>query len=411
MPQPAPQPIAGRSPSAVLRRNAPFAWFAGSLALWSAAAGMQQVLYSWLVIGELRANAEWAGTAQMFQSLPALLFLLVGGATADRRDRRRMLMALHVAAAIAAGAMGFVVAAGALGMGVLVVYGLSWGTTQAFAQPARDALISDVAGSDLMRAITAATLTQFVAAAVGSRVAGWAAHLGTPVGLATQASVVLLGFLLLVPLPRPQATGAIRGGAISMIRAGLREVWRSPRLLPIALLVAADGLFYMGPFAVLCPLMIRDVYRGGVNDLSRVMMTLPLGTITGSVVVLLRRGIRHKGSVFLIALMGVALCLVGLYFQPPLWGFMLIIFAWGIFHSLFLNTSRTLFQEAARASHRARILSIHALGLLGMAPLSNLAAGFLARLVGPSTACALAGGTMVIIVCAAWGFTPVRRME
>jgi hypothetical protein len=409
--QPAPQPLAGPSPNAALRRNAPFAWFAGSLALWSAAAGMQQVLYSWLVIGELRSNAEWAGTAQMFQSLPALLFLLVGGATADRRDRRRMLMALHVVAAIAAGAMGFVVGAGALSMGVLIVFGLSWGTTQAFAQPARDALISDVAGSDLMRAITAATLIQFAAAAVGSRVAGWAAHLGTPLGLATQGSVVLVGFLLLVPLPRPYATGAIRGGTLAMIRAGLQEVWHSQRLLPIALLVAADGLFYMGPFAVLCPLIIRDVYHGGVNDLSRVMMTLPLGTITGSLFVLLRRGIRHKGRVFLIALMGVALCLVGLSAQPPLWGFMLIIFAWGVFHSLFFNTSRTLFQEAARASHRARILSIHALGLLGMAPLSNLAAGFAGRLIGPSAACALAGGAMVAIVSFAWFFTSVRTMD
>jgi len=199
--------------------------------------------------------------------LPALLFLLVGGATADRRDRRRMLMALHVVAAIAAGAMGFVVGAGALSMGVLIAFGLSWGTTQAFAQPARDALISDVSGSDLMRAITAATLIQFAAAAVGSRVAGWAAHLGMPLGLATQASVVLLGFLLLVPLPRPHATGAIGGGTLAMIRAGLQEVWHSQRLLPIALLVAADGLFYMGPFAVLCPLMIRDVYHRGVNDL------------------------------------------------------------------------------------------------------------------------------------------------
>jgi hypothetical protein len=167
----------------------------------------------------------------------------------------------------------------------------------------------------------------------------------------------------------------------------------------------------MGPFAVLCPLIIRDVYHGGVNDLSRVMMILPLGTITGSIAVLLRRGIRHKGRVFLIALLGVALCLVALYAEPPLWGFMAIIFAWGVFHSLFFNTSRTMFQEAALTSHRARILSIHALGLLGMAPISNLAAGFLGRLVGPSTACALAGGTMVVIVGAAWALSDVRRMK
>lgn len=400
-------------PAGPLGARAPFGWFAGSLALWSGAMGMQQVLYSWLVLGELRADAEWVGTVQMCQSLPALLFLLLGGATADRRDRRRVLLVLHAAAAVTAGAMGFVVAAGALGMGVLLVYGLCWGTTQAFAQPARDAVISDVAGGDLMRAITAATLIQFLAVALGSRLAGWAAHLGTPMGLAIQAALVMLGFALLLFLPPmpPHAITSARGGTVAAIRAGLREVRRSERLWPIALLVAADGLFYMGPFAVLCPLMVRDVYHGGVTDLSLVMMTLPLGTIGGSLFVLLRHGIRHRGRVFLIALMGVALCLVALSAEPPLWAFMAIVFVWGVCHSLFFNTSRTLFQETALASHRARILSIHSLGLLGMAPLSNLAAGFLGRLLGPGAACALAGGAMVVIVGTAWTVSDVRHAD
>lgn len=411
MPLPGAQTSAVRS-GAALRGRAPFGLFAASLGLWSGAAGMQQVLYSWLVLGELRANAEWMGTAQMLQSLPALLFLLVGGATADRRDRRRVLLVLHVAAAAAASAMGFVVAAGALGMGVLLAYGLSWGTTQALAQPARDAVISDVAGDDLMRAITAATLIQFLASALGSRLAGWAAHLGTPAALSMQAALLVLGFVLLLLLPpMPPHAAAARGSTLAAIRGGLREVWHSERLRPIALLVAADGLFFMGPFAVLTPLMVRDVYHGGVNGLSLVMMTLPLGTIAGSIVVLLRRGIRHRGRVFLLALMGVALCLVALSAQPPLWGFMLIVFAWGVCHSLFFNTSRTLFQETALASHRARILSIHSLGLLGMAPISNLTAGFLGRLTGPGAACALAGSAMVGIVAAAWALSDVRRMD
>jgi hypothetical protein len=209
----------------------------------------------------------------------------------------------------------------------------------------------------------------------------------------------------------PPHAVAARGGTVAAIRAGLREVWHSPRLRPIALLVAANGLFFMGPFAVLSPLMIRDVYHGGVGDLSLVMMTLPLGTIAGSIVVLLRRGIRRRGRVFLLALLGVALCLVALSAQPPLWGFMLVVFAWGIFHSLFFNTSRTLFQEEALASHRARILSIHSLGLLGMAPISNLAAGFLGRVLGPGAVCGLAGGAMVVIVAAAWVLSDVRRMD
>ena len=142
--------------------------------------------------------------------------------------------------------------------------------------------------------------------------------------------------------------------------------------------MAGDGLFFMGPFVVFVPLLLRDFYGGGIGLLSSVMMVLPLGTIAGSLVVLLRGGVRRKGLVFLIALLGVSGCLLAIAARPPFAGLLAAIFAWGIFHSLFFNTSRTLFQEGAPPALRARVLSIHTLAFLGMAPLSHLGAGLLA---------------------------------
>ena len=60
--------------------------------LWFGGWGMLQVLFSWLVVGELRAREELVGVAQLALVLPALLFLLLGGAVADRLDRRRLLV-------------------------------------------------------------------------------------------------------------------------------------------------------------------------------------------------------------------------------------------------------------------------------------------------------------------------------
>jgi MFS family permease len=394
-------------------RRAPYAWFVASVAAWALAAGMQQVLFSWLVIGELHQGPQWMGAAQMCQMLPSLLFLLVGGVTADRGDCRRLLLGLHTAAALAAGAMAVTVQSGAVGLAVLIAYGLSWGTIQTFAQPARDALLSDVAGDDLMRAVTGVTLAQFAGQALGSRLAGLGASLGNATALAIQASLVLIGALPLWRLPHPVShppRGA-GGTTLAAIRDGLREVWESDRLRPVALLVAADGLFYMGPYLVLCPLAVRDVYRGDVRTLSLAMMSLTLGTIAGSLAVLLRGGVRRKGRAFLLALLGVACCLLGLSLRPPFWGFVSLIFLWGICHSFFFNTSRTLFQHAAPPSHRARVLSVHGLGLLGMAPVSNLGAGFLAMRVDPLSGCALAGGVMVLVTSLAWAFTSVRHLE
>jgi hypothetical protein len=274
-------------------------------------------------------------------------------------------------------------------------------------------LLSEVVTGDLMRAVTGAALAQFTAQAVGARLAGFSGRLGNPAALGLQAAVFAVGVAMTWRLPPAPPIRARTGGgsALSAIREGLREVAQSERLRPVAVLVACDGLFFMGPFIVLCPLIVRDVYHGGISELSLVVMALTAGTIGGSVAVLLRGGVRRKGRTFLLALLGVASCLVTLGAPLSFQAFIAVTVGWGICHSLFFNTSRALFQEAAPPSHRARVLSIHSLGLLGMAPLSNLAAGFVSDLVGPRTTCALAGLAMLAITAVAWVVTPVGRLE
>ena len=157
-----------------------YAWFVAGITSWFLGAGMQQVLFAWLLVGELHQDPQWVGTAQMCQTLPALLFLLLGGLIADRFDRRKLLVVLHALAAVTAAGMGLAVGTGLLSLGVVILYGLSWGTLAAFAMPARDALLFEVVTGDLMRAVTGAALAQFAAQAAGARLAGFSGRLGPP---------------------------------------------------------------------------------------------------------------------------------------------------------------------------------------------------------------------------------------
>jgi len=397
-------------PSAVPR---PYLLFVAGVGSWALAAGMQQVLFTWLLVGELRVSPRWVGVAQMCQMLPSLLFLLAGGLLADRVELRRLTLSLHLVAASAAAALALVVHGGWVALATLLPYALVWGTIQAFAGPARDAMISHVSGRDLMRAVTGVTLVQFSAVALGSRLGGLGQQIGSDAALGVQSAILLAGLVAVARLPRaePHAPAGERTRALGSIQSGLVEVRRSPRLFPVALLVAADGLFYMGPFQVLVPLIVRDAYGGSLSELSLVLMILPIGTIVGSLAVILRGGVRRMGLVFLLALLGIAAVLVAIAVQPPFWAFGVLIFAWGICHSLFFNTSRTLFQLAATPAQRARVLSVHSLGLLGMAPISNLAAGVLAEAVGPLAGCAAAGVAMILVTGFALAATPVRRFE
>ena len=219
--------------------------------------------------------------------------------------------------------------------------------------------------------------------------AGFGEWFGNPAVIGLQAALLLLGLIPLARLPRIPPHARHQSAPLSAfeLRAGIREVARTPGLLSVTVLLSANGLFFNGPFLVLCPVIIRDVYDGSLRDLSLVMMALPLGTIVGSAAVLIRGRMRRKGRVFLAALLTVSLCLLALYFKPPLYGFVGIIFIWGIGHSLFFNSSKTLFQEAAPDAHRARVLAVHPLAFMGMSPISTVAAGLLGGWIGPLETC------------------------
>src|SRR5713101_1672157 len=175
------------------RGAASYGWFIAGVSSWFTAVGMQSVLFSWLVVGELHAEAKWVGIAQSAMMLPSLLLILLGGAVADRHDRRTLLIALHLVATLFSASLVTAVASGELSLSVLLVYALGMGSVQAFVMPARDALLSEVAGANLMRAVTGLTLAQWGTQAVGSVIAGSARWLGTTPALCLHALTILSG--------------------------------------------------------------------------------------------------------------------------------------------------------------------------------------------------------------------------
>ena len=172
----------------------------------------------------------------------------------------------------------------------------------------------------------------------------------------------------------------------------------------------AVGFLFVGPFLVVFPLLVRDFYRGGVDELSIVLMAFPLGTIAGSLV-LRARGLRRKGRAALIALVCGAAALAAVGTGLPFPAMLAATLAWGLGGAVFINCSRALYQEAAPALQRAQVLSIYQLGFMGAAPLGALASGFSSARFGPlDTLLAFAAG-MLAVVCVSSLFTDVSRMD
>ena len=390
-----------------------YRWFAAGVGSWFGAWGMQQVLFSWLVVGELHAEPSAVGVAQTATMLPALMLLLVGGAAAERADTRRLLVGLHALAALPVLILSATLAAGRLSFAGLLLYGLCIGSVQAFVMPARDTLLSRVAGADLMRAVTGMTAVQFGAQGLGALSAGAARLIGSAPMLGVQAALLAAGALatMRVPAAPPLPRSGPREPALRELTSGLPIVARTPELRWPLALVTAVGVFFIGPYLVVFPLLVRDVYGGDAFELALVTMLFPVGTIAGSLFIRSRGGIRRKGAAALRALAFGAVSLGGIGLAPPFWGMLLATLAWGLAGAVFINCSRTLFQQAAPAAERARVLSVYQMGFMGGSPVGTTLAGLASASLGLHVTLLVAAAVMLLVVSAIALFTRTARME
>jgi len=375
--------------------------------MWFGGWGMLQVLFSWLVVGELQAREELVGVAQLALVLPALLFLLPGGAVADRLDRRHLLVGLQLAACGLAAALGAAVWAGALTFSLVIAFALSMGTVAAFSFPARDALLNDVAGKNLMRAVTVIVLTQFMGQGIGQLLAGSARYLGSPTALLVQSVLFLVGSVAFARIPRSVSARARRSEPVRAgeLLEGIREVIGSPVLRPVWFLAIAVGLFFMGPYFVLFPLLNREYYGGDVADLSLIYVTFPVGSILGLVLLWRRGRVRRRGRAMALAQCCGGVCLLTISTGIPFAAVLLVGTLWGVCGAFFISISRTIFQENATAGHRARVLSIQVLGVMGAGTLGSPTAGLLAGQLGTLDTFAVCGFAMLSFVALICRFT------
>jgi MFS family permease len=371
---------------------------------------MQQVLVPWLVVNVLQASATQTGLVQMATMLPTIFLLPFGGAVADRVDARWLLASLHVAAGIAPLAIALSIPAGRLSLGLLIGAALFTGLVNSFSNPSRDSLLSRVGGSELTRAVAGVITAQFLAQGIGMLLARRADEIGAENALALQAAIVALGAAFCFRLPgRVSAASARRPLQAEELLAGARFVWGS-ELRFVWPLIAGVGLFFSGAYNVLFPVMVRDVYRGGVDEIAVLLFAFPAGTIFASGW-LFYRGIRRKGRALAIAEAIGALTLIGCGANVPFWATVAFTFVWGLAGGVFMTTGRALFQERAPLAERARIMAAHQLAMVASGPLGALLSGALGDAIGPLWGTAALGGLMLALIALVLSVSDVWRME
>jgi MFS family permease len=362
----------------------------------------------------LHETPERIGIAQTAAMGPAVLFMLWGGAIADRGDGRRLLAGYLALATLPPLALAAAVGAGVSGYGVVLLYGAALGSLSAFAMPTQDALLSQVVGANLPRAVAVASTMQFVFRLLGTAAAGLAAVVGTIGVLSGQAAVLALGALTVLRIPASRAGAGPRirpADARERVFAGLGEAVRDQRILPVLVATAAVGVLYVGAFLVIMPLLVRDAFHGGSGELALLNLCFWGGTLASTVAQIRLRPIRRPGRAIVTALTAGAVILAAMAWAPSLAALASLCLVWGMGAGVAMTQSRTVVQIAAPATHRARLLAALQLGLTGGGPVGALATGYLAGMVGPRQAVLYPAATMIAVLVVLLSTTRVWSQE
>jgi hypothetical protein len=282
----------------------------------------------------------------------------------------------------------------------LLAFALAAGAVNALQHPARDQQLSRVAREFIGRGVAGANLVGQAGQALGALAGAALAFLGAPFVLGLQAALGLAGVLPLAALREPREPASLpKAGAGRPLLAGLgdalRVARRSPVLGPVLWLTSAVGLLFVGPYGVVLPLLVRDVYAGGPREIGLLASMLPVGGIAGGLVLFVRGGVRRNGRALLLGQAFAALCVGSLALAPPLAGAALAVFGWGFGSAFFLSAGRTLFHVHAPEHQRATLLALYILGILGAGPLGSLLSGALVGSLGSHGALGLQAAAML----------------
>lgn len=395
------------------RMRSAFPVYLIGLGSWFVPLGIQMVLFSWLAAIVLHMDAFWVGIAQVALMAPGILFLPMGGLVADRGNARRLLLLYHCLYAIPPLVLGAVLAMGGLSYPLLIAYGLAAGSIGAFAVPTRDALLPYVAQGNLPRAVALATALQFVGQLIGIACASQADRVGALPLLAGHAVLVLLGAIAVWRLPDPPPHPPVEHPSFwRSIGDGIAEAARSEQIWPVLLLNFGIGVFYVGPFMAILPIVVRDIYHGGAAEIGYVNLAFWAGTIVAAFAFAgLAHNLTRRGRLVVCAVSVGAMILFCMALQPPFLVMNLLCFVWGLGAGITLTQGRTVLQIVAPATHRARLMSLFQLGLGGGGPIGAFIAGALASILGLKLAMILPALAMAVLIAAVLTFSRIWSMR
>ena len=387
---------------------------------------MQTVAQSWLVY-RLTGSGLLLGAVGFASQIPVFLVAPLGGITADRANRQRIVIATQTASMILAFILAALTLTGKVQVWHIFVLAALLGVVNAFDIPGRQSFLVDMVGKDdLMNAIALNSSMFNGARVIGPAVAGvLVARLGEGWCFFANAVsyIAVIAGLMMMRVHAPARVSA-KTSPWEHIIEGFQFVNRTAPIRALLILLGVVSVTGM-PYVVLMPIFADKILHNGgqefasligSHDLGAVRLGILMGAagvgaLLGALTLAVRSGVKGLGRWVTVCCAGFGVSLMLFAFSKSFWLSVALLLPVGYFIMLQMASSNTLIQVMVPDELRGRVMALYSMMFMGMAPVGALLGGALSDRLGAPMTVALGG---IASVAGAWWFgvqLPKIRVE
>jgi MFS family permease len=360
---------------------------------------IMSVSIAWQIY-DVTGNVFLLGLVGLSLFLPALLLILVTGLTADRFNRRAIMMVCLGLELLCA--LGFLSLANAQAHEIWPIFAILvlLGTARAFWSPAAQSMAPNLVPPEaLSNAITVNASAWQFSSIMGPAVGGLLYGFSPTVAFGTAAALLCCAFVCVCLIPKPKKKSATQQTTLDAIFGGFRYIFSNKVVLGAISLDMFAVL--MGGAVALLPVYTKDILHAGPTELGLLRAAPGVGAIVMALF-LTRFPIRdHAGKLLFlfVALFGLFTAIFGL--STTVWISIPALALVGAADMVSVTIRETIMQLWTPEEVRGRVNAVNSVFIGASNELGEFRAGTVAHFVGP-VAAVVAGGIGAIGVAIIW---------
>ncbi|MDM5236566.1 MFS transporter [Bacillus cereus] len=327
---------------------------------------------TWYIAKTLNLEAS-LGVVFVALSVPRLIFMIVGGAVADKFPKKNIMFYSNIIRAILVATILTWFIVGDVTLYTFALFALFFGLADAFFWSADGSILPElVEKSRLTQANSLTQMTNQASVILGPMLGGILIKF---TNYETIFSItILLLIIAAILVQKIQFTMSEKNetdkSMFTSIKEGILYVKESPFLSTFLICSAFLNLFLIGPMQVGFPLFVKNVLHGDSLQFSYLEAAVGGGMAIGAVIVGLKNINRRRGLFCIIMMLLSGVFFLSINFSTVLWQALLAGMFYGITIAMAIVPLMAMIQSTVKEEMMGRVMSLLMLSSMGFIPLS-----------------------------------------